>query len=622
MHQLIRRIHLLTQGERIKFSISNAGPTLSVSVTHARVRDLVSEGLFYQTLKFYKEEIHPSGLHGNASILPTIIKACACAESLHFGLQIHSIVIKTGSDSEPITANSLLSMYARCSNVESARQLFDTMLIRDTITWNSMITCYIRNGYHHEAIEVFRQMGLAGLEPKPELVAGILSVCARMGNLRLGRQIHASLVRGGTVKSSIFLSTALLDIYSKCFHLDVAFNVFHQMTERNEVSWTAMIAGCTSNENCNLSVEVFRAMQVEGVRQNRVTLLAVLPACAELGALKHGKEIHGYAIHQGFESEPHFEAALLDMYCKCGAAQGPGWLVFERSKGRDVVMWSSVIRAYSQIGNISRAVELFREMQMEGIKPNSVTLLAIIAACTTHLSTMHGREVHGYSLKSGLSFDIFVGNSLIDMYAKCGYLDDAHQIFREMDTKDSVSWSVLIRGYGFHGCGKKALELFHEMEQRSVVPDAVTLLAVLSACNHAGLIVEGQDLIDHVARHNNVPLTLEHYTCYIDLLARSGKIEEACEVLSHMPMKPSSTTVSCLASACRAHGRLDIAEMLAHQLIKLEPENAANYTLLCTVYAESSNWVGVEKIRRIMRIRGIRKGTGFSKIETGNGDSF
>ncbi|KAJ4963360.1 hypothetical protein NE237_023299 [Protea cynaroides] len=622
--QSIRRFTRPTQTEKIKLrcftAIANVDlrTTELFSPTNKTVKDLVIDGLFDQALEIYKQQLHPFGVNGNGSILPTVIKACSSAKSLFFGVQIHSFVLKTGFDSEPITANSLLSMYSKCSHVGYARLMFDTMPLRDTITWNSMITCYVRNGYHVEAIEMLREMYSSSFEPKPELVASILSVCGQTGDLRSGKEIHARLILSGSMELSIFQSTALVDMYSRCLNLKAAFHVFNQMKDRNEVSWTAMIKGCTSNKRYDESIQLFREMQIEGVKPNRVTVIVVLSACAALGALKQGKEIHAYAFHRGFESESHFAAALIDIYSKCKKALALATHIFYRLGTRDVVTWSSMIGSYSQIGDGNRAMEFFYQMLMEGIKPNSVTILAIVSACTSLLSVDYGCGVHGYILKSGLDLDVFVGNSLVNMYAKSGCLDASHQIFKEMRTKDSVSWSALIHGYGLHGYGAKALELFHEMQERKFVPDNITFLAALSTCNHSGLIAEGQYLFNDAIRDNKISLTLEHYACYIDLLGRSGKLEDACEIISHMPMKPNATIFSSLASACKIHGRLEAAEELAYRLIKLEPENVANYTLLCMVYAEAGKWGGVQKVREVMRMRGYRKSSGFSRIEVEN----
>lgn len=441
--------------------------------------------------------------------------------------------------------------------------MFDKMPETDVVSWSSIINCCLQNGYSLEALKMLSRMYLRGFVPKPELLAGILS---QTSEWRLGRAIHALVVTDERIRDSVFLSTALVDFYFRCCCSSTAFNVFNRMAERNEVTWTAVISGCAASLDYNRALHSVRAMQVEGVSPNRVTMMAILPVCAELGYIKHGKEIHGYAVRRGIHSDPHFSAALVHMYCKCEGASVAAKLIFESLSVRDVVLWSSIIGGYSHHGQEAKAVKLFNQMQVEGTKPNSVTLLAVISASTSLSSLDLGREVHGYSLKSGLNSDIFVGNALIDMYAKCGCIDSARQIFVEMPTRDSVSWSTLICGHGLHGYGEQALQLFHEMQKGGLEADEITILAVLSACSHAGLVKEGQKIFHQASRDSKrMQLTVEHYACYINLLGRAGKLEDACEVATSMPMEASPKIWSSLISCCNLHGRLEIAELLAHQ---------------------------------------------------------
>jgi pentatricopeptide repeat protein len=602
----------------IKWFTSTATPSISIPAIHCKIRDLVFEGQYHRTLEIYKEEVHLSGFHATPSFLPSVIKACSYAQSLDFGLQLHCIILKTGSDSEAVISNSLISMYAKFSIVEAAGQVFDTVPNRDTITWNSLINCYLQNGCFFQALETFKKMYLCGFVLNLELIAGIISTCVRTGEFSLGRQIHALVIVHGMIKESVFLSTALLDLYMKCHRSFMALRVFKGMEVKNAVSWTAMMFGCIANQDYDIAINCFRTLQVEGIKPNRVTLLAVLPAFAELGHLEHGKEVHGYAFRQGFVSDHHFSAAMIHMYCKCRETLRSAEIIFEKSIFRDVVMWSSIIGGYARSGNSAKAMKLYSQMQTEGIEPNSVTLLAILSAYTTLSSLNHGCGVHGYILKRGLNFEVFIGNALINMYAKCGCLMASHQIFKEMPIKDYTSWSTLISGYGNHGYGEKALQLFHEMQDTGVEPDSITFLAVLSACNHSGLVEEGREVFDHVMKDDKTPLTIEHCACLVDLLGRSGKVEDACEVVRSMPMKPSTKIWSSLVSACKVHGRLEMAERLAHWLIKLEPDNTANHTMLSMVYAEAGNWVGVEEVRRLTRVHGLKKCYGFSRIALEN----
>lgn len=520
---------------------STRSPTRTISALNIKIKDLVSKGLHDQTLQIFKDELHSYGLHANISILPSIIKACSHAKS-HHGLQLHCMALKSGSNSDQVVSNSLISLYAKLALVEAAGQVFDEMPERDTITWNCMINCYIQNGHLAKGLKVPKEMYFNGFILKAELIASIISLCARTRKFRLGREIHGLVVVDDRIGE------------------------------------------------------------------------AILPACAWLGDIEHGKEIHAYTFRHGFESDRHCSASLIHMYCKHGKALRPAKLIFERVCVKDVVMWSLIIGSYSQCGDSVKALKLFSQMRAEGFEPNSVTLLAVISACTSLPSLRIGCGVHSYVFKSALNSDIFIGNALINMYAKCGCLQDSHEIFKEMPSRDSVSWSTMIESYGLHGRGDKALQIFLVMQERGIEPDTIAFLSVLSACNHAGLVEEGKKVFKHMIEDNKLHLTLEHYACYINLLGRFGKLEDACEVVRSMPMKPSSRIWSSLVTACKVHGRLEKAESLALHLVRTEPENPANYTLLSIVHAAAGNWLGVEEVRRVMRVHKLRKCNGFSRI--------
>uniref|UniRef100_A0A2C9WD24 Pentacotripeptide-repeat region of PRORP domain-containing protein n=1 Tax=Manihot esculenta TaxID=3983 RepID=A0A2C9WD24_MANES len=567
----------------------------SNSTIHCKIKDLISRGLYGQTLVLYTQEFHRAGVQANAFILPSLLKACSSSHYHHYGLQLHCVVLKSGFLSDPVISNALMPFYAKSSDVELALKAFDAMPSRDSISWNSIINCCVQKGRITKAFELFKEMYRLGFVPKSELLASFISLSVRFGDLKLGRIIHALVIVDERIQEEVFVLTSLVDWYFKCGYSSMALRVFDRMEVKNEISWTAMVSGCIANFDHGMAVDCFRAMQINGVKPNRVTLIASLPACAELGCIKHGKEIHGYAIRQGFDSDRHFLSSLIHMYCISGKSMQPAKLIFERSEVKDVVLWSSIIGSYSRSGHSVEAINLFKRMREEGIGPNSVTLLAVITACTTKTALELGNATHGYIVKCGLNFDVFIGNALINMYAKCGCLVASHQIFKEMHIKDSVSWSTLIAGYGLHGYGKEALSFFHEMQDRLVEPDAITLIAILSACNHAGLVEEGKQIFDNVKKEGKILLTIEHYACLIDLLGKSGKIDDAFDIVRTMPLKPSASIWSSLVSACKTHGRSEIAEILARQLIESEPGNAANHTSLSGIFAESKNWHAVEE---------------------------
>ncbi|GJT41627.1 pentatricopeptide repeat-containing protein [Tanacetum coccineum] len=521
-----------------------------------------------------------------------------------------------GLVSDPVVSNSVISFYSKFCDVGSARKVFDEMSQRDCVSWNVMINCFLKNGRCVDALEVFKEMYGCGFVAKPELVAGVVSMCGRFGCEKSGKMIHGVCVVDERFEKTGFLLTALVDFYWRVGDSVMAFRVFDDMEDRNEVSWTAMIVGYVGICDYVMALDCFRRMQDEGIKPNRVTLISVLPACVELCTIRLGKVIHGYALRHGLKSDVRLQSSLVHLYSKHEDLLHLAELVFETSIQKDVVLWSSIIAGCSlHKQSAKKSISLFNRMQNEGVQPNYVTLLALLTACTNIPSITLGSDIHGYIIKSGLDSDLSVTNSLINMYAKCGSHKDSHQVFRELSIRDCVSWSSLINAYGLHGCGEEALQLFNEMKEKGIQYDSITFLAVLSACNHAGMVEEAHKLFSEVVKDNNLLVNLEHYACYIDLLGRAGKLECASEVLRTMPMKPSPNIMSSLVSACKIHGRLDVAETLLSWFIESEPDNAANYTLLSMIYAESGKWLDMEGVQRYMKSRGLKKSYGFSRLE-------
>lgn len=582
-----------------------------------KLKGLVSEQLHDEALRLYKQKIHPLGTYGFTAILPSVIKACSFQqEPFLLGAQLHSLCLKSGADSDTIVSNSLISMYAKFSSTYSARKVFDEMLQRDTVSYCSMVNCYCQDGLLSEALKLLKEMYFVGLVPKSELVASLVALCTRMGcSSKVARMLHALALVDDRMQESLLLSTSLVDMYLKFDDPAASFHVFNQMEVKSEVSWTAIISGCVANHVYEMGINLFLAMQRENLRPNRVTLLSILPACVGLGSgLRLVKEIHGFSFRHGLHLDDRLTAALMTMYCRCGNVS-LSRLLFETSKARDVVMWSSMISGYAEIGDCSEAVNLFSQMRKEESEPNSVTLLAVVSACTHSASLSFASTIHSHILKCGFMSHILLGNALIDMYAKCGSLFAAHRVFCELNEKDLVSWSSMINAYSLHGHGSEALEIFQGMVKDGEEVDGVAFLAVLSACNHAGLVEEAQTIFTQAGKYH-MPVTLEHYACYINLLGRFGKIDDAFEVIINMPMNPSARIWSSLLSACEIHGRLDVAEkIIANELMKSEPDNPANYVLLSKIHTESGNCHAAEEVRRVMQRRRLKKWHGFSKIE-------
>jgi pentatricopeptide repeat protein len=358
-------------------------------------------------------------------------------------------------------------------------------------------------------------------------------------------------------------------------------------------------------------------MRRSGAQPDKFTFPRVLKACANLEALHQGREIHGDIVRRGLESDVFIGNALIDMYAKCGVLKTARDL-FDKMPQRDIVSWNSVIAGYGQSGYCDEALNLFREMVLAGMKLDAVSIACGLPACASLGALRQGKEIHRYIIRTEIAGNGFVACALIDMHSKCGSIEDARQVFDRIPKEDLVVWNAMIKGYAMHGQGKSAVSLYHQMLLSGKKPDHITFLAVLYACNHAGLVNEGRKYFDSMGQHYGVRPRVEHYACMVDLLGRAGFLDEAQNLITMMPIEPNASVFGALLSGCRVHGNINLAECAANRLFELEPNNPGNYVLLSNIYAAAGKWEEVAKVRAVMKEKGLKKPAGCSWIEVKN----
>eukprot|EP01018_Ginkgo_biloba_P019477 Gb_00849 [translate_table: standard] len=342
-------------------------------------------------------------------------------------------------------------------------------------------------------------MQKTGIKPNQFTFASILPACAISRSLEHGKEVHKGIIRSG-LQPDVFVGSALVDMYIKCGSIEYARHVFDKMTERNVVSWTTMIAGYTQNGNVDEALKLFQEMP----ERNVVSWTTMIAGYAQNGCVD--------------------EALKL----------------FRKMPERNVISWTVMIAGYAQNGHFDKALKLFRQMQLAGVKPDSDIFATVLPACANLAALDVGREVHIDIIRTGFQSDVFVGSALVDMYAKCGNIEDACKVFDEMPTQNVVSWTAMIVGYAMNGYGKEALQLFEQMKLSHAKPDHVTFVGVLSACCHAGLVHDGWEYFNCMSRDHNITPKLEHYCCMVDLLGRAGHLDEAQDFINRMPLKPDA----------------------------------------------------------------------------------
>ncbi|CAN1166223.1 Pentatricopeptide repeat-containing protein DOT4, chloroplastic [Linum perenne] len=561
-----------------------------------------------------------------------LLQLCAELKNLRYGKEVHSTILSCDIPVDGLLGTRLVFMYVSCGElregrlvfddvanekagrVESARKVFDKLSHRDVISWNSMMSGYAENGESKEALEIFRMMVSSGFDIDLASAVIVLSACGSSSHLSLGKMVHALGIKLLFNRETKF-SNVLLDMYSKCGDLNAASIVFENTDERCVVSWTAMIQAYARAGVHDKAIQLFEEMKMVGkTRPDIFTLSMVLHACACSGSLESGKSVHNYIIEHGLESNLFVCNSLMDMYSKCGSMEDAS-LLFSQMQVKDIIAWNTIIGGYSKNDLPHEAICQFATMAQGDLGPDGITMSCVLPACASLAALETGREIHSHILRKGYLSDRHVANALVDMYVKCGALVLAKRIFDTIPSKDLVSWTVMIAGYGMHGLGKEAIEAFQQMRQEGIEPDQVSFVSVLYACSHSGLVNEGWRFFNIMQRECNIEPNLEHYACIVNLLSRSGKLQMAYKFIKAMPIKPDATIWGSLLCGCRIHHDVKLAEEVSEHVFELEPENTGYYVLLSNIYAEAEKWEEVRKMREKIGRRGLKKHPGCSWID-------
>ncbi|XP_044469604.1 pentatricopeptide repeat-containing protein At3g02330, mitochondrial-like [Mangifera indica] len=469
-----------------------------------------------------------------------------------------------------------------------------------------------------EALESFRRIISSGAKPTRFLLCTALNSCAKTLSWQLGLQIHVYMIKYG-YEENLILSSALVDLYAKCGAMLDARSVFDGMKRHDQVSWTSIISGFSQNGHGREAISMFKGMSTTHIKPNCYTYVGVISACTCLDdAFAQVIMFHVHVLKLGFNTNSFVVSALIDCYSKHGRID-LARLVFDEAIQRDNILLNSMISGYSQNSLGEEAVKLFVEMRNENLRPTDHTLSSILNSCGSLTALQLGRQVYSLVTKMGSENNEFVASALIDMYSKCGHLVEARVIFDQTPVRNDVLWTSMIMGYAQSGKGSEALELFERLVTvEGYVPDKICFTAVLTACNHAGLLDKGVEYFNMMRDYGLVP-DLDQYACLIDLYARNGHLKRARELMKNMPFKPNYVMWTSFLSSCKIYGEVELGKEAANELLKMEPGNAAPYVLLANIYATAGLWTDVVKVRKLMQQKGLRKSAGWSWVEVEKG---
>ncbi|KAK9268210.1 hypothetical protein L1049_010653 [Liquidambar formosana] len=531
--------------------------------------------------------------------------------------------------------NSIVSDHLRNQRLDQARMIFDKIPFPDVYLCTMMIAGYARNSRLEDALKLFYEMPVRDIVSWNSMLKG----CLDCGDLSMARKLFDETpnrnVISWTTLLNGFLQFGRLEMAESLFHempsrdiaawnsmiygycsngrVEDALKLFEEMPCRNVISWTSMISGLDQHGKSEEALVLFLKMVGSRVEPTSSTFCCVLTACANGLALHLGVQIHACIVKLGYSLDAFISASLITFYANCKQIEN-SCKVFHEKLQINVVIWTSLVTGFGLNSKHENALMVFGDMIKMGVYPNQSSFTSALNSCCELEALDRGKVIHTAAIKLGLETDVFVGNSLIVMYSKCGSINDAVAVFKKIGEKNIVSWNSTIVGCAQHGCGMWALTFFTQMIRAKVDPDEITFTGLLSACSHSGMLEKGRCFFEYFSRYRSIEVKLEHYACMVDVLGRCGKLEEAEEFVKNMPMKTNSTVWLTLLSACRMHSNLEVAERAAKYIFDLEPHCSAAYILLSNLYASASRWSDVSKIRVTMKHGGITKQPGCSWV--------
>ncbi|XP_073225076.1 pentatricopeptide repeat-containing protein At4g13650-like isoform X1 [Cicer arietinum] len=550
----------------------------------------------------------------NYITLSALLPVFGSAQHLKWGRGLHSLILKSGLESNVCICNSLLSMYSQAGSSEDAEFVFHTMPEKDLISWNSMMASHVEDGKYSHAIQLLIEMLKTRKATNYVTFTTTLSSCYNLEKLKI---VHAFVIHYG-LHHNLIIGNTLVTMYGKFGLMDEAQQVCKLMPERDVVTWNALIGGHADNKEQNAAIEAFNLLREEGLLVNYITIVNLLSACLSPDyLLEHGMPIHAHIIVSGFELNTHVQSSLITMYAQCGDLNTSNY-IFDAIANKNSSTWNAILSANAHYGPGEEALKFIARMGNDGVDLDQFSFSVALATIGNLTVLDEGQQLHSWIIKLGFESNEYVLNATMDMYGKCGEIDNVFRILPLPKSRSQRSWNILISALARHGFFRQAAEAFHEMLDLGMRPDHVTFVSLLSACSHGGLVDEGLAYFSSMSTEFGVPTGIEHCVCIIDLLGRSGKLAEAEAFIDKMPVPPNDLVWCSLLASCKIHGNLELGRKAADRLLELDSSDDSAYVLYSNVCASTQRWGDVENVRNQMESHSLKKKPACSWIKLKN----
>ncbi|KAL4589703.1 hypothetical protein LXL04_002611 [Taraxacum kok-saghyz] len=559
-------------------------PERNVVTWNAMMVTYAQNGMHEEAIRLF-HDMRTQGIQPTVVTMVTFISASANLYAIEEGKQGHAIAISTGLDTGNIMGTSLINLYSKSGLVMDAEKIFNKIINKDTVAWNLMISCYLHNNQIEKTISLCREMLSQHLRFDSVTLTSITTSAGNAQNLKLGKSAHCQIIRTDLM-SDVAVSSSLVDMYAKCNKIQDARTVFTLTGTKDLVLWNTLLAAYAEIGSSGETLNLFYKMQLEGLPPNTESWNSVILAFLKNGQVK--------------------EAMISFSEMKSSGLEGT------------LVTYTILIFGLVQNGFVDDSISIFQEMQENGIKPNNISIVGALSACKTRASLQLGKAIHGYISRHEMGINVILATSIIDMYAKCGNISYARNVFDMIFVKELPLYNAMISGYASHGCATEALAVFQDLQNDGFDPDEITFTSVLSVCRHCGLANEGLGVFVDMIRKYGVKPSMEHFGCVAGLLSKCGN-NEAFRFVESMQFEPDSHILGCLLDSCRENSgsETDVVKYLMEKLMKIEPMNSGNYVAVSNAYAGKGMWNEVSELRSLMRENGIKKSPGCSWLQIG-----
>ncbi|KAK7309407.1 hypothetical protein RJT34_06111 [Clitoria ternatea] len=563
-------------------------------------------GDFSMVQRLFSDMWGVQGLKPDNSTFVSLLKCCSSLEELK---QIHGLAFKFGAEVEVVVGSALVDLYAKFGDVGSCRIVFDSMEEKDNFVWSAIIAGYTLNHKGGEAVHFFKDVCRQRMKPDQHVLSSTLKACVEIEDLNTGVQLHGQMIKNGH-QNDCFVSSVLLTLYASFGELVDVEKLFRRIDDKDIVAWNSVILAQAELEQgsgpCMKLLQELRrttSLQIQGG-----TLVAVLKSCDSKSDLPAGRQIHSLTVKSSVSHHTLVGNALVHMYSECREV-GDAFKAFADIVWKDDSSWSSIIGTCKQNGRELESLELCKEMLADGIAFTSYSLPPCISACSQLSAICMGKQLHVFAMKSGYNHDVYVGSSIIDMYAKCGTMEESEKVFGEQVEPNEVIYNAMICGYAHHGKAQQAKEVFSKLEKNGLTPSHITFLSVLSACSHSGYVEDALYFFTLMLNKYRIKPEPEHYSCLVDAYGRAGRLEEAYQIVQK---DGSESAWKTLLSACRNHNNTKIGEKSAMKMIEFSPGDHASYILLSEIYIGEGKWEEAYKCREKLAKICVKKDPGSS----------